>query len=1611
MSAVVQRAAAAIVAENGIKSTEDLTRTLKAPGLALEKKLLLAQGVFDSSSSNREGSQGTLKRLGDTLVRKNELLVEWLFSTMLQELKPGKKGKAKDTTCVLTREADAYDLLARILKDITAGSGKLELRSVLAGPVLSLFLGAFSVEQPSRALVDAVARLWLAVVDERSDGAEVFATQIEQLGQLLCLAATSYLSTSDEQIGESLCLMVQSIATVLRGACEATHNSRRTIALFDEKLLPLVLRLISKLSGDAQAAVVDMLHAGLYHSDNLVRFVLVLAPESSQKNNPVGELQLAENCLKLLKECVTTSDLELRMQYMEAIPQVLARFLQAQALLCTETRGRASTTVGIVSMAASPVTISSADAGTTCFEFFSRLYHDLASQVSQDSRILATVNRLVHVYFSDPCFGATGGAASVGDMHKKQETMLEAWLVRIVMPALDIRRTVARRTFAMDAARLALDVTPDTVRILGSKLFDSLTSVPVEAVRAGAELLTHMVSILARARLLDTLFEMCSRAEVSAGADADCVNMLASADFQNELRRAVPLAMPFVQARATLEMLADALIGIDSVSHKKRRLDSGGRHASGDCDGSRSELLAVTTANLALAAVATASTEHQRTQLAETLEAKHALFEQTLGSKDAPWERLLLHYVFVEAAARLGCMEPWVALAMNPVRVKPQVLACANGSTPRVAVLAMLVAFQTAAHWAASVAAIRAGVESTSMDSTELGLCTKAVEEMISAVLQLDALLSTGWGSWDGQPQTISAQNAGRAQWQLLTGRLELACEFAGSASLEAIAKCIAAETVAGNHELFLDAGFFEIVCLRRLLAPAMALKASEMWLECSGSRESALDQLARDFSSGSATAIVKSVVAERGSSVQLADKNSTQWLNLLKALLRVPEIYWLTEQQSAIFALVLVIDTRVAVAFSPDVSSTVRVLARTLLARLISYHSPLAVLFQPNKFDWATGESSESFAAASRRLLRLTTSALAQDAFLRGNVEASKSCLELCTQMYECLSVLGIQGSGVLALEAFSAVAAVMRTGGRKKSVKQSMEKTSNDKWISVVKEWTKQMSQRALDAMKTIVESAADDSNMAIDAKDEQDALCLGLFICLDTTLSSLTEKPGMTKYAKSLVSFAIDSLDIIAKHESNLVLGLVLLITHRSTEKDITVANRLLAFLARKILASVSTSETRVCLVQQALAACVPTATVDNATFDRIEFFSVHFIEPLLRSLSPELFESTLNSIILSTSNAAPKLLRAYINTGYRSFGGQPAAVEKRKSVQRRLGSILSALHTGLHTGMQPSWVLDVVSALVREPSMRFTMHDVTECLAIATTIAMLPTSPHDPSQLYKDLCRLLSSIIGYHTNQVLDSISILVNVLRMLVHAFVLPAIPRVLLSSKHQESSVQLTPWVISMAPLSTECAESYSRVLNDLGRSRRSANTNSMPTENTVSGGSDLVKLTRGTNAAGASSVLSLFAPNILAEYCIIQGGGAMSTVVSKGSQKITGSDSYLFKGLTWRPSLVVQDSGDDGIPISTGNNNTARGTIASPAIREALLPGWHALLDIMTVDDRNCLLSLLAASSTTDARSYAMANYGGTSIFGPDRHAGAHEVLKSLYQSYVDFYKFKGEV
>ncbi|KAJ1668416.1 hypothetical protein EV178_000447 [Coemansia sp. RSA 1646] len=1702
-----------------INSTEDLTKALRSTALPLEHRLTLAWTIFDSSKV--EGESATIDKLCAILVRKDDLLAEWLFSTILRELKASKANQY-----TLSKDPRAIRLLGCVLENMKyaqSSTAPLDIRTVLQGPVMPLFVNAFAGEASAKsaAHVRAITKVWRFVVESTSDGLETILARPDMLAQLISSAAAFYLEaigTGNVELQESLLAMITSASHAMRVVCESSLNPRKMFLLFDSKALLPVFELVSKTQAHsaAQRKVLDMLHAGLFHAECMSRLSSTLMGQLPDTSD--GDQSYVQQLFDVITSMMDPKGADSPTKYVAVLPRLFSRYLQASALICLETRNMAANTLGLSAIVATPRTVSKAESCKSCFAMFSYLYN-LLRPLCRDEIVLVSLNQLVDVYFRDPCFGTASSARFAdSDVYKSQINMLDSWLTGVIEPViLSPDASTASIAAAFAGVDLTLDAGPEIAQAHGDTLLGAFLQVPLDAAEEASRVLEHWVSTLAKARQLDTLFDRIARLQVGGSANSPQKrNLLLDAYFLRALNLAVSQLMPFAQIGGCLSALVDAIVTkttalstseaqVEGSSRKRRRTTNGVKsiHASGSANDI--EFLATIAANFVLSSVTTISTEHQRASFGSSLVSKLDELRAALVSDDFAWERLLLHYVFVEAGSRIDGMERWLESCMYPAHVSKSVLPrCIRKKNkmpqnPRISAIAMLVVFQTATHWAVFVSSAGAGIIPDSVTSAvDINAVTVTMSQMVSTFVSSDSLSTLsadkaakekktaeltdskdGWNSWDGQAHTISDSNCKGAQWRLILDWIELICEYADDASIHAIALRIVDgfarartdEPDAKSQMLLRSASFFEISKIRDVLALVLAEYAAGVWKaqmsELKASSDSSSEpQLVLDFltsihNATSKGATKKYLLQETIVMIasKLTDKSQKRhqiltndqallWIRLLRAVVQFPAVYWTSEQARVIFALALVVDLGIAnICANTSDGLALQAVGRKIMEQLLEHAPSLSLLLaehiQSIVDSWAVSiRLSDKLLLSSRRMLYLVVGALTQASFMQSSSPANTACRGLCIHLFGKLNQTGLSDTSVyeiLIMDTFNAVAGVAKKCARK------MQPDRRSEWVALVEPWE--------DKLVHSVQTKLGSIGNAETVDDLYATCCLGVLISLQSISSSLGEADSVSKNGSNLTAQTLGSLGKIAQYPGIFGLGLVIRAIHSSSTMETNVPD-IFSFLIRHLSArgrTISSDQRLIHSLQSVIAAIAGTDATEVGCPSMHTFIASYAVEPLLKSLDCATFEATLVTTIKlsqqfgqSTAAVASAMLLAYVHTGYKQSGGDNDIAQKRKAVQKRLGNTLAALHASLNVHPSTESALHVLNAaneMLLEPTMRFTTYDISEALGIVFSVITLPFNVNSSvatnvppqeqiSELYCLVCKVLSSIVRYHTDRVLDVVSLLVKTLRALIHAFVLPAFPRRLAAATGLGIDVGSTPWIVAYAPFNVRCAESYARVLDDLVRSRRLAKDptrikgkkDSHARNSTVAAdGSGYVKLTRGTNAAGAASVIGLYAPYILAEYCIIQGGGALSAISSRalgrGSAE-NASDSSAFSGLGWRPTLVLASDGDGSssnvLPFNAsdsthnGSSSGARGTISSIAVQEALVPGLHALLDVMSNENRSTLLALLAGPSNDAGQGSAT---GWSSIFGPDRYGGASEILKSLHKSYLNFYKYSGQV
>ncbi|KAJ2787999.1 hypothetical protein GGI15_000259 [Coemansia interrupta] len=1523
MSTAEQQTVAQMVATSGLRTAEDLLRTLSQGKHPLAHLITLARHVISTDTSTHP-SLLHLTQISSTLVRKNERLADWLFSAMLRELKESKNTEGYRAY----RDGRALGLLGDLVEGMCA-QGAVEVRTVFRGLAMALFEGALrSGPTQDDGYVEAVGRLWTAVVERTADGVDDARAHGDQVARVLGLAIDRHFSAPSPQAKALLLDLALAAAAVLHDVCE-TSGTKRTVALVPDSLLAQLLRLAGSLPTDTEqsAKALAMLHVAAFPADATVQMAVLLADSAAGDQRPDANAHTATRLLTTTAHCMAThGDPQALAHYTDALPGLLQGFLRALAQTCPATGSQGNP---------SGHTVSPEDAGRAALAMF----HKLRGMLPGGHTGLRAGVRLARVYYADSWFGSVG-SVDTGGVRQGQMDELARWLEADVLPALD-RGVEEQLGLAFDAACLAVDAGgPSALAPLGTQLFTALAHAP-SAHEPAHRLLAHLAATTARMRTLDTLILQLSQAECPRAAE----NLLLEADVQRTLGRSVARHMPYAQAALVLAALAQELAKMapgEKREAKKRKL---GREVKG-----RAEMLAVMLANLAPAGLATAATDQQRAHYAQALQEAHHAAQQcfAVAARSVRWAWPLVHHTLVDVAQRTGhASSAWLASVLHPRAVETNVLGMAGDGDARAPPLCMLAALQSAAHWAATAAAAAA----------EDGRAE--VERMVGRALGSSLRDARAWGPWDGRAAGISAENTCMAAWQLLAPRLPLASEFAGAQGVRLVADTMAARVFAGDHGALQDAGVFEIPGLRPVLPPALVRRACAL-----ADHHPALAKLAQDGERSGAEALALAVAAGPG---PLPAEAAAPWDCAAQAMLRFPPAYWPADRLADILALALVADSLCPQSAAP----------RLLLTRLTARRPQAAHLLAPHAahLHWATASIPSDRQRATRRLASTLAAALLQSGLQTAGhpaCAAHTACRQMCSHLLHRHPVLALD-----ALAAVAQAAAAANPRALRRNCPQPHE------WLA----WSR----------------ACTDAPSAMKECGPVDALVLrrGVRACMRTLRRCLAD------HVTDDEDGAEDEAALHVQKDADQVLSLALALdaVHAPGPLEPPSATRLLSQLGKHLhlaLAHPTTTPTPPLL--QAFSHCLTPAA--KPTDSLPELITVHATH-LLQRMDAGHFDRTLVGLLQllaagGASRATPRLLRACFAAGRSSAGEQE---EKRRAVQRRVGAIVAALSAALHDAHGALEALDALADLVLDPKVRLTPNDVAQILALTSAASMLPGRPSHPSALFLAICRMLGALALHHAAALLPSLATLVAALRSLLHAFITPT----------ALSPGPRSPWIIACAPLPVSCAEAYARVLSALARARRHharEETQGLVRQDRgtrAAAMAGLVRQDRGTRAAAMAAALSPFVTHVLAEYCVVQAAGARSAVVHRPPARRLQDPAEMhvlgsleFAGFAWRPMPVADPA--SAVPLCE-STHAAQGIIASPALRDALLPGWYALLDVIHEADRAALLALLA----TDSRGAPV--YGGSSVFGPDAYGGANEILKALYQSYRDFYKYKGNV
>ncbi|KAJ2342469.1 hypothetical protein GGF43_005924, partial [Coemansia sp. RSA 2618] len=579
---------------------------------------------------------------------------------------------------------------------------------------------------------------------------------------------------------------------------------------------------------------------------------------------------------------------------------------------------------------------------------------------------------------------------------------------------------------------------------------------------------------------------------------------------------------------------------------------------------------------------------------------------------------------------------------------------------------------------------------------------------------------------------------------------------------------------------------------------------------------ESVLEHLAKQKSSG---ATKDTLVQETGSTLikvlgvaqpkakhGLSVEQASMWTQLVKSLLQFPNAYWEPADAHIMFALTLTVDIGVASACSaPSDVDSLRSSTCELLEQILRGTPGIAAGLLEDAEGivghWAelTSAKPDWLAARARDLICRTTGTMAQASFGQSSKAADSTCRKLCTMFYNRFVGASDLDTGILVLEAFNTVALLAHQYAAKLAAHES-----GKKWSALLQPWISSTAQAIVSSL------AAGDRQ----AEDMRLACSVGVYAALQRLHASFTDgEAHCDEVAKSTAALLGGELQV----PRSLELALGVYAVHAPSAAGFDAA-KVLAFLVRH-LDSDSPKDASAQRVHRLVIAAIAGAACSESTPSFSDTVLSHVVEPLLKRLDDAAFAAALAAFLktMQLGARAPavcaSVVQAFIRLAHKQDGSD-SGVQRQRTVQRRVGTILTALHTfvsGCCNAGAAASALRIVNELVVVSGLRCTMNDVSESLAIVSALIAAPlrsANADELSDLYRLVCRCLGGIIRRHTGFILDSVSVVVAILRSLQHAFVSHA--------PLDPAGVGATPWIVASAPLPVRCAEAYSRVLNDL---------------------------------------------------------------------------------------------------------------------------------------------------------------------------------------------------
>ncbi|KAJ1745502.1 hypothetical protein LPJ69_006870, partial [Coemansia sp. RSA 1752] len=333
------------------------------------------------------------------------------------------------------------------------------------------------------------------------------------------------------------------------------------------------------------------------------------------------------------------------------------------------------------------------------------------------------------------------------------------------------------------------------------------------------------------------------------------------------------------------------------------------------------------------------------------------------------------------------------------------------------------------------------------------------------------------------------------------------------------------------------------------------------------------------------------------------------------------------------------------------------------------------------------------------------------QASFGQSNKAADSACRKLCTTLYNSLDSSDTSAS-VLVLEVLHTVALLAQQYTTK-----LLAQECGKKWVALVTPWISNTAQ-------AIAESLAGNDSPT----DDSHATCvIGIYAALQRLHAGFV---GDGHHNDDIAASTVALFSGNTQTSRGPVLALAIYAAHASSA-TVRDAPKVLAFLVRRLTANPA-DDTAIHRVLWPVIAAIAGISSREHTTSVSDAILSHVIEPLLKELDGAAFAATFTSFLkaMQLGERAPvvcgSVVQAFIQLAHKQDGSE-RGVQRQRTMQRRVGTVLTALNTfvgSICTASAATSALRIVNELVVVSGLRCTMNDVSESLAIVQAIIAMP-----------------------------------------------------------------------------------------------------------------------------------------------------------------------------------------------------------------------------------------------------------------------------------------------